>query len=307
MARGITMDAGGYIGGGSMWRYIVYLLLCLSPCRAVAAEPLVIGVVPEMNVFKQMARYEPLGKYLAEKMGREVKITIKSPYGNIVDRLRERKIDGAFLGAFTGALAITQLGEEPLARPVNPDGNSTECGCIFVRKDRDIQSVEQMRGKNLALVEKATASGYVFPVAYFRRYGVDDLGTYFQEVLFVGSHDATIMAVLDGDADVGAAKSSVFDRLNLENPRIKKELTILATSHPVPSNGLCVRPDLPNEVKQRLKTLLLKLHLSPEGGTVLERLGALRFEETTRADYQPVFDLAKDAGIQIENYKYYNQ
>ncbi len=290
-----------------MWRYIVYFLLCLAPCRVMAAEKLLLGLVPEMNVFKQVARFEPLGKYLSEKLGREVEFTILSRYGNIVDRLRERKIDGAFLGSFTGALAISQLGDEPLARPVNPDGNSTYCGYIFVRRDSGIQTVEQMRGKNLALVEKATTAGYVFPVAYLKRYGVADLAAYFHEVVFVGSHDAAIMAVLEGDADVGAAKNSIFDRLSKENPRLKKELVILATSHPVPSNGLCVRPDLPTEVKQQIKTLLLNLHLGPEGGTVLEKLGALRFAETTKADYQPVFDMAREAGIQMENYQYYNQ
>jgi hypothetical protein len=39
---------------------------------------------------------------------------------------------------------------------------------------------------------------------------------------------------------------------------------------------------------------------------VLKKLGSKRFVETSREDYQPVLDLAVEAGIDLKNYKYYN-
>jgi len=58
--------------------------------------------------------------------------------------------------------------------------------------------------------------------------------------------------------------------------------------------------------KEQIKDLLLHLHQDPKGVAVLKQLGAKRFVETSREDYQPVFDLAKEAGIDLKQYNYYN-
>jgi phosphonate transport system substrate-binding protein len=215
-------------------------------------------------------------------------------------------MDAAFLGSFTGALAITQLGVEPLARPINLDGTSTYYGHIFVRKDSGIKNVADMQDKTLALVERATTAGYVFPLAYFKRHGINDMKAYFKEKIFTGSHDAAIEAVLSGQADVGAAKNTIYDMLKKTNPAIEQELVILASSPRVPSNGLCVRSDMNPVYKTKFKTALLNLHSDPAGAAVLNKLGALRFVETSKKDYQPVIDLAKEAGIDLAQYQYYN-
>jgi phosphonate transport system substrate-binding protein len=163
-----------------------------------------------------------------------------------------------------------------------------------------------MQGKSLALVERATTAGYVFPLAWLKKNGVDDITTYFSVHHFYGSHDATIDAVLKGQADVGAAKNTIYDRVRAVNPRIDQELDILVSSPRVPSNSLCVRPGINDQYKTKLKELLLNLHNNPQGQEVLKKLGSKRFVETSREDYQPVLDLAVEAGIDLKNYKYYN-
>ncbi len=281
-------------------------LVSTSLCRAQETKPIIIGILPEMNVFKQKQRFEPLMTYLSKKIGIPVELTMLSRYGNIIERLRDQKIDAAFLGSFTGALAIAQLKVEPLARPVNLDDTSTYVGYIFVRKDSNIKTVADMKDKILVLVERATTAGYVFPLAWFKRHGVDDPIHYFKEKYFAGSHDATIDAVLNGQADVGAGKNTVYDRIRETNPRVERELEILAISPPVPSNGLCVRPGLSEQTKNLLKKSLLELDTDPEGIKVLATLGAKRFVETKREDYQPVIDLADEAELNLKGYQYYN-
>lgn len=282
------------------------VLFSLAADAEAQKEEIVIGLLPEMNVFKQKQRFEPLAAYLSERMGIAVRLTILSRYGNIIERIKEEEIDGAFLGSFTGALAISQLGVVPLARPINMDGTSTYYGHIFVKKDSNIKTAADMKGKTLALVERATTAGYIFPLAWLKRQGVDDIDTYFSDHFFTGSHDGAIDAVLNNKADIGAAKNTIYERMQASSPRIDNELVILASSPRVPSNGLCVRETLPGEYKEQLKNLLLNLHQDPKGGKVLEKLGAKRFVETGQEDYQPVLDLAKEAGIDMKNYDYYN-
>lgn len=267
----------------------------------------VLGLIPELNLFKQKARFTLLGEYLARKIGVPVRFTILSRYGNILDSFQSDHLDGAFFGSFTGALAIEKLGVVPLARPVNLDGTSTYHGYLFVRKDAGIHGAEGMRGKRMAFVDRATTAGYVFPLAWLRERGLRGDRGFFGESWFGGSHDAAIFAVLDRKADVGAAKHSVYDRIRGENPRVDKELLILASSPPVPSNGLCVRPDMEEDLREALRRALLDLEGDPAGAQVLRQFGALRFIATTAGDYAPVIEMARKAGIDLKRYHYQNE
>ena len=164
-----------------------------------------------------------------------------------------------------------------------------------------------MRGKRFAFVEKATSAGYIFPLAYLHAQGVKDVDAFLGESYFAGSHDASMYAVLDGKANIGAAKDSVYDWVQTKDPRIDKELVILARSGEFTSNGLGVRKDMDETLKAKLKSTLLQLHDSPRGLKVLEALRFKRFIETKVEDYQSVFDAAAKAGIDIGTYAFRNE
>ncbi len=281
-------------------------LLLIFSGHAFAAE-LNIGLIPEQNVFKQFKRYEPLGKYLEKKTGHIIKFTSLSRYGNIIDSFHKKKMDGAFWGSFTGAMAIEKLGIQPIARPVNFDGTSTYHGYILVHKNSGIRDIKDMKGKTVAFVEQATTAGYVFPMAYFQEHGIKNIDTYFKEYYFTGSHDAAIHAVLNKKVDIACAKNTVYEILSREDPRVKDELVIISRSPDVPSNGLGLRKELAFGVKAEIKQTLLDMHEYPEGKEVLRNFGVKRFIETNKDDYTPVFDLAGRAGIDLKKYEYVNK
>ena len=282
-------------------------LLVTSSATANEQDGLVIGLIPEMNVFEQVERYQGLAEYLSERLNRPVRLTMLSRYGNIVERILNKEVDAAFLGSFTGALVTAQLGWKPIARPINADDSSTYWGYIFVRKDSGITEVAQMRGQRMAFVERATTAGYIFPVAYFKERGVDDVEEYFAEVQFWGSHDSSINAVLEGRANVGAAKNTIWERMSRQDPRIESELLILATSPKVPSNGLLVSPEVESQTRIQLREILLGLGGDPTSDEVLGRLGVKGFVPTDKGSYQAVFELSEEAGIDLNSYSYDNQ
>jgi phosphonate transport system substrate-binding protein len=270
-------------------------------------QEILIGLIPEQNIFRQRERYLSLRKYLADRLGIRVSFTSLSGYGNIIERFTTERMDGAFLGSFTYVLSHHQLKVEPLARPVNPDGTSTYRGYIFVRQDSGIRRVGDMRGKRFAFVDRATTAGYLFPLAYFKSGGISDPWRSLGQSFFAGSHDAAILAVLNRDADIGAAKNTVYDQLAGENQRIKQELVVLAASDAVPQNCLAVRKDLDPALKAALKRILLDMERDPEGVEVLRQFGARGFVETTDKDYLPVYSLADRVGIDLLTYQYKNQ
>ena len=113
--------------------------------KTLGQQELLIGLIPEQNIFRQRERYMVLRQYLSDRLGITVNFTSLSRYGNIIDRFSSEKMDGAFFGSFTYALAHSQIGVEPLARPVNSDGTSTYQGYIFVRKDSGISKPIDMK------------------------------------------------------------------------------------------------------------------------------------------------------------------
>lgn len=271
-----------------------------------SGRTLVVGLIPERNIFKQIERYQPVASYLRAKTGIEIKLKVLSRYGNIIDNFKSAGLDGAFFGSFTYAMANAKLGLTVLARPEDGNGISTYYGVLFVRKDSGIRGAEAMRGKRFAFVDKATTAGYLLPLEYFRNHGIADYRTYFRETYFAGTHEDAIYDVLNRKADVGAAKNTVYQRLAVADGRITRDLLILARSPEVPENGLAVRGDIDDSIKNALKAALIDMHKDPAGREVLEAFGARCFIATSDRDYKPVFDYARDARIDLVRYDYLN-
>lgn len=307
--------------GGIRTLLCCFFLLVLAGCseeqsvarvREAAASPLppatkmVIGLIPELDIFVQKARYEPIARYLSQQTGIAVELKILSRYGNILDNFQSGGLDGAFFGSFTGALAIKRLGVEPLARPEYENGISTYSGLVFARKSSGIKTARDMKGKVFVFVDKATTAGWLLPLYFFRKQGIRDYRTWFRETYCSGTHEDAIHAVLNGKADLGAAKDLVFYRLAREHPEITEELEILATSPKVPANTLAVRPDLDPALKRALRSGLLAMAQDAAGRRALAQFGARRFIATAGQDYAPVIEYAERIGLDLATYDYLN-
>lgn len=270
-------------------------------------HPLLIGLIPEQNVFKQLERYKPLADYLSRKIGRKIELKVLTRYGNIIENFVSLGLDGAFFGSFTYTMAHAKLGVEVLARPLNIDGTSAYHGLIFVRKDSGIKTAKDMKGKTFAFVDKATTAGYLLPIVYFKKNGIKNYKSYLKETYFTGTHDDAIYDVLDRKADIGAAKNTVYHRLANIDSRIKNELIILERSPDVPENGLAVRKDLDSSIMNELKEALLNMHNDAEGVKILKDFGAAKFIKTTDDDYANVYRFTKEINLNLATYDYINE
>ncbi|NIS74022.1 MAG: phosphate/phosphite/phosphonate ABC transporter substrate-binding protein [Deltaproteobacteria bacterium] len=292
--------------------FTVFLACCNKPGKpppekTTPEKHFLMGLIPEQNIFDQIDRYEPLANYLSKKIGEPVELKILSQYGNIIDNFVSKGMDGAFFGSFTYALAHEKLGVEAIARPEAIEGNISYHGIIFVRKDSGIMTIEDMRGKRFAFVDKATTAGYLLPLHFFTTNNISDYGKHLKETYFTGTHEDAIYDVLNKKAEIGAAKSTVFERLAKTDTRLQDELVILERSPDVPENAFAVRKDLDEAVKEKLKRSLLTMHDEPEGKNVLKQFGAKRFIETRDSDYEPVYRYTRDIGLKLNTYDYRNE
>ena len=106
---------------------LLFFLTCLFPsCKGreevssknvPEAQQIVIGLIPEQNIFRQVDRYQPLVDYLSSKSGLAIRLKVLPGYGNVINNFISVGVDGAFFGSFTYVLAHAKLGVEGLARP----------------------------------------------------------------------------------------------------------------------------------------------------------------------------------------------
>ncbi len=266
-----------------------------------------IGLIPEQDIRKMAARYEPLAEYLSKKLDLKVTLIYLDNYGEVCDKFIYKQLDAAFFGSFSYALTRAKAGVEPIARP-DYQGVSTYEGLIMVRADSGIKNVTDMKGKRLILVHQATYAGYLYPLYYFKEHKIDNLEAYFSKIIFAQSHDKAIFALLRGEADIAATKDLVYQRVIKENPDLEKKLVVLSASEPVPSNALCVSRELDPALKNKLKDALLNLNSDPEAGAALESLGgAARFIETKDEDYRYLYNVINALGINLDTYPYYKR
>jgi phosphonate transport system substrate-binding protein len=266
-----------------------------------------LALVPEKNVFEQRRRYQYITDYLSEMMDMNFTVEIMSNYGNISEAFIDGEADAGFFGSFSYVLTHAKAGVEPIARPVWPGDNSTYRGYIFTRKDSGIETVKDMQDRSLVLVDRATTAGYIYPLFYLNYYGINNIEDYFSSISFAASHDAAAWAVYTGEADIGAAKDTIYKAMVEEYPDFKEQMSVIAESPKVPSNGLAVRKDLNPAVKLRIKSLLLAMHETPEGKEVLRDFGAVRFIETNNDDYTVLYTMVKKLDIDLHTYSYKNK
>ena len=278
---------------------IVCLLICFVSSAAMPAiasgqpKELLLGIEPEHNIFDQMERYRYLADYLSDQLGVKVKLTIMSRYGEVIKRFKTLKLDGAFLTSYTATMGIKELHLVPVTNPVNLSEESTSQGYIFVRKDSGIRSIMDMKGGNIVFVDPATMEGYLFPLAFLQQHGVKDINKFFQRQYFSGSHVSAIFAVLDGRADIGAAKDTFYNDLVSKDPSIEQELEIVARSPKVPEVTLCIKSEIDQDLRENLSNVLLNMDKTPDGIKVLQKFKAIRFVNSRKEDFVIIEKMAQ--------------
>lgn len=293
-------------------QFLALLLLVAIIFSSVAAladqsAKLVIGVIPEINLVRQMDRYVPLGEYLEKKIGLVVEIKPLSNYGQLFEEMRDGKIDAGFFGSLVYGISRAQIGIIPLARPVQLDGKSTYTGLLFVRKDAGIRKPADMKGRTIALVDPATSAGYLAQREYFADHGINmdkDLKIY-----WAGSHEAAVRAVLNHNAEIGGAKNTVVATFRKSN-RTFDVITDIIAEKPkkgLPENTFAVRKGLDSEIRERLRKALLTMNRDDEGKNVLAKFGSLRFIATSDTDFTAMYEWARHLKIDLKSYQYKKQ
>ncbi len=225
--------------------------LCCN-CGVAADKPLIrFGVIPRYNPVVMYKRYQPIMDYLTQNTPYRFELKISRDYPEAVRFLKEGVTPIASLGDVTFIEASTLYGAIPILKPLNQDGSPFYRSAIIVSKNSPLQSLKDLKGKNMVFGSPHSTSGNLIP-----RYMIWNSGVKLQELASITNlkhHDAVAKAILKGQFDAGAVKDVIA------NKYMSHGLRVLAYSEPLPSVPFVVRKEAPPEFIKAVKQALLKL------------------------------------------------
>src|SRR5262249_35694649 len=138
------------------------------------------------------------------------------------------------------------------------NGVSSYFTALFVLERSTLQRAEDMSGVRVAWVDRQSVSGYLLIRASLRAQGID-LARAFGDTRFLGSQDAFVQAVLDGNADVGA--TFIYIDAHRGTPMRAgwgaAKVRVLSQAGPIPADVLAVGARVPTAITETVRKLLL--------------------------------------------------
>lgn len=275
----------------------------IPAAKTIQGPSFVIALLPGRNVFQQKEQYNALAAYLSKFTGMNITTKLFDSYASIYREMKEGRADAAVLGGLSYVVINSKIPLEPLARPYMKDGTSTYSAVIFTAKNSGINAdVSTWKDKRIALVNKSSYSGYVFPLWYLNKNGVKDLLSYFRSVNYTGSADSSITAVFEGQTDIGCSSKRRFDDLIKKNPPMRRKLTVIVNSPSLPSNTFVMKRSENDALKKKIKAALLDMDKTPEGREALSALNAAHFIETKGAEYGLLSGMLNTLGLKTDDF-----
>src|SRR6218665_1974172 len=264
-------------------------LFALPLLPAGAAQPLTIGLIPAEDSQAMVESSRQVLDSLQQQMGVPVKAFVATDYNGVIEALRSKKLDIAYLGPFSYVLATSVADVEAFAVAVTKKtGQSAYKSLIITRKDSGIATVADLKGRTFAFVDPSSASGHLFPKAGLMKAGFNP-DKDFGRVIFSGSHDSNAVAVQNRKVEAVAIADRILDAAIAKGLAKREDLVVVWKSDPIPESPTVWRKDLDPALKKRVQAAFLQVKDIPWSDQ-----GLLNgFHPTNDAAYEVIRETAK--------------
>ena len=269
--------------------------LLVVPIARSSAQSLKVSAIPDESPTELLRKFQPLGKYLEEKIGMKVDFVPVTDYAAVVEALAAKKLDMAWLGGFTFVQARLRTGN---AIPIVQRAEDEKFLSRFITSTSSgISKLQDLKGKTFAFGSASSTSGHLMPRYFLLRAGIDP-DKDMKRIAFSGAHDATAAFVESGRVDAGVLNASVWDKLVETNKVNPAKVKVFATTPPYYDYNWTVRGDLDPALVKKLTEAFLALDpKDPRGRDILELQRASRFIPTRPENYKGIEQAARSAGL----------
>ncbi len=265
------------------------------------------AVIPAENGSGVVERYTPFVNYLSKELGVKVNLRVANDYAAVIEGQRAGNIQIAYYGPASFSRArLTGVKTDAFVIDVNSDGSKGYYSVFYVLAKSPYQKIEDLKGKNMGLVDPNSTSGNNMPRFKMNQMGIDP-DAYFSKVIFTGSHENAVLALAQGTVDVvanwwNAENDSNLTRMLNKNmvkssdgtPLKKEDFRIVVKSDLIINSPYAYLSDLPDDMKQAIKKAFLDA--ATKDGEAFKKLsdGKNRpWEPITTPDYNKTIELIK--------------
>jgi len=264
-------------------------------------DKLIIGMVPSREADAIVDSLDPIAAMLSERLLIPVETFVSTNYVGLVEAIGTGRVDVGMFGPAAMVQAMDAYGALPLVASVR-QGSTTYRAQFNVRCDSGITEFEQLRGATIAFVDPSSSSGYQFPFVTLKdTWGIDPNTE--MTTVFAGSHDASALAVYNGDVDVsvtfgGSPGSDGRETIEADFPDVKEVVCILGYSDNIPNDGIVVRQGLDAELMDQIAQALIDIANTEEGRALTQTL--FNVTEFGRITDPSVYDIVREVSATFQ-------
>lgn len=311
---------------------IVATALAAGPVAAQEdPETLVMGFVPSREADVLVNNIDPLTDYLTEALGMPVEGVVTQDYTGLVTAMETNQAHVGAFGSFGMVQAMDRAGVVPILQTerggevtyhtqwftnqpdkycmtevvADEDGfltcnglevAETEAGYTFGPKGEDSIALIEA-GTQVSFTTPTSGSGYVFPaLQLINLAGLDPEADV--DAIFSGGHDNSVLAVCNGDAEVGVSFDDARSILQEGDCDDLSQVVSFAFSDEIPSDGVAVAGSISDELRQAIADALVAYAATDAGAAVLDAVYEIEnYGVANAAAYDVVRDAAEKLGI----------
>jgi len=243
----------------------------------------VLAVHPLYNPAKLANAYQPLINYLnANLPGNYFELEASRDYQSYEAKIRTRKVSLLLPNPWQ-TLEAMKVGYSVVVEA----GASDDFRGIFVaRRDRKIKSPADLRGEVVSYPSPTALAACILPQYFLHKHGIDvnkDLRN-----RYVGSQESAILHAYLGQAAAAATWPPPWRAFQKDHPEEAAQLKVIWKTRPLVNNAVMARDDVPPEVVNQLRRLLLRLSQTVQGQEILQGMETARFNPATNESYVKV-------------------
>lgn len=258
------------------------------------AQILRVTVIPDEDPRELVRRFEPLGRYLQEQTGMQVRYTPVTNYAAAVDALTTGRVDLAWFGGLTHAQARRK---DPGVRAIVMRKEDEQFHSKFIaRADSNILKLEDLKGITFTFGSVSSTSGHLMPRYFLEQNGISPERD-FKRFSFSNAHDATAKWVETGRVDAGALNEAVWETLVRDKKVDASKVRVIWTTPPFPDYNWTVRSGLEPALVEKIRQAFLKL--DPSNSRHREILSLQRTETYVAAENRN-FDVIEEAARRVK-------
>ena len=253
-------------------------------------NPLIFAYTPVEDPAVYKTAWADFLDHMSEKTGKDIIFFPVQSNAAQIEAMRSGRLHISGFNTGSNPLAVNCAGFRPFTIMAGADGGFGYEMEIITYPGPGIESIEDIKGKQLAFSSPTSNSGFKAPSAILKG-DYDMVAERDFEPVFSGKHDNTILGVANKDYMAGAIANSVLARM-IERDVVEPEQVVsIYKSQTFPTTGFGVVYNLKPELQDQIRDAFFSFEW--EGTSLQEEFSKSGEEQFLEMNYKDFWDVIR--------------